>query len=193
MTDGAGYPPVPSADNRDGEKPGEHMILCDLNCQLEAQSMAEGTVEKQTGVGEELLQLVSFSIGEEEFGVDILRVQEINRMLDVTRVPNAPEYVDGVINLRGKVIPIVDLRQRFGMERREHDKNTRIIVVELSGQVLGFVVDAVREVLRIPRSVTEPPPALAGGAREEYIIGVGKLDDRLLMLLDLEKVLRTAN
>ena len=155
--------------------------------------MAEGTAEKQAGGGEELLQLVSFSIGDEEFGVDILRVQEINRMLDVTRVPNAPEYVDGVINLRGKVIPIVDLRQRFGMERREHDKNTRIIVVELSGQVLGFVVDAVREVLRIPRSVTEPPPALAGGVREEYITAVGKLDDRLLILLDLEKVLSTTN
>jgi purine-binding chemotaxis protein CheW len=141
------------------------------------------------GKSEELLQLVSFNIGDEEFGVDILKVQEINRMLQVTRVPNAPEYVDGVINLRGKVIPIVDLRRRFGMERKEHDKNTRIVVVELSGKVVGFIVDAVSEVLRIPKSVTEPPPPLAAGIEAEYITAVGKLEDRLLILLDLEKVL----
>jgi purine-binding chemotaxis protein CheW len=141
------------------------------------------------GKSEELLQLVSFNIGEEEFGVDILKVQEINRMLDVTRVPNAPEYVDGVINLRGKVIPIIDLRRRFGMERKEHDKNTRIVVVELSGKVVGFVVDAVSEVLRIPKSVTEPPPPIVAGVEAEYITAVGKLDDRLLILLELEKVL----
>lgn len=155
--------------------------------------MAERIPAKQVATADELLQLVSFTIGEEEFGVDVLNVQEINRMLAVTRVPNAPEYIDGVINLRGRVIPIVDLRQRFGMERREHDRHTRIIVVELSGRVVGFVVDAVREVLRIPRSVTEPPPHLIGAGREEYITAVGKLDDRLLILLDLEKVLGAAN
>ena len=138
---------------------------------------------------DELLQLVSFTIGEEEFGVDILKVQEINRMPEVTRVPNAPEYVDGVINLRGKVIPIIDLRRRFGLERKEKDKNTRIVVVELSGKIVGFVVDAVNEVLRIPRSVTEPPPSAAAGTNSEFITAVGKLDDRLLTLLDLEKVL----
>lgn len=148
--------------------------------------------EVKTGSGgktDELLQLVSFMIGEEEFGVDILKVQEINRMSDVTRVPNAPEYVDGVINLRGKVIPIIDLRRRFGIERRDHDKNTRIVVVQLQGKVVGFVVDAVREVLRIPGSVTEPPPAAVADVNSEYITAVGKLDDRLLILLDLEKVL----
>lgn len=155
--------------------------------------MAEGTTEKQVATVDELLQLVSFSIGDEEFAVDVLNVQEINRMLEVTRVPNAPGYIDGVINLRGKVIPVVDLRHRFGMERRPHDKHTRIIVVELSGRVVGFVVDAVREVLRIPRSVTEPPPKLVGAGRAEYITAVGKLDDRLLILLDLEKVLGAAN
>ncbi|MBI3579895.1 MAG: chemotaxis protein CheW [Ignavibacteriales bacterium] len=144
---------------------------------------------KQAVVGDELLQLVSFTIGEEEFGVDILKVQEINRMVEVTRVPNAPEYVDGVINLRGKVLPIIDLRRRFGMQRKEHDKNTRIVVVELGGKVIGFVVDAVSEVLRIPRSVTEAPPSIVGGVNAEYITAVGKLEDRLLILLDLERVL----
>jgi purine-binding chemotaxis protein CheW len=141
--------------------------------------------------GEELLQLVSFKIGEEEFGVDILKVQEINHFVEVTRIPNAPGYVEGVINLRGKVIPIIDLRTRFGMERRDHDKNTRIIVVELSGPVVGFVVDAVSEVLRIPQSVTEPPPPIVGGIDAEYITAVGKLDDRMLILLDLDRLLST--
>jgi purine-binding chemotaxis protein CheW len=155
--------------------------------------MTEVATDKQTAASDELLQLVSFNIGDEEFGVDILRVQEINRTLAVTRVPNVPEYVDGVINLRGRVIPIVDLRRRFGMKRKEHDKHTRIIVVDLEGQTLGFVVDAVKEVLRIPRSVTEPPPHLIGGVRDEYITAVGKLDDRLLILLDLDKVLMTNN
>lgn len=154
--------------------------------------MTESTVDirsKQQAGADELLQLVSFKIGEEEFGLDILKVQEINRSLDVTRVPTAPEYVDGVINLRGRVIPILDLRRRFGLERKEHDKNTRIVVVELSGTVVGFVVDAVSEVLRIPRSVTEPPPAIATGSKADYVTGVGRLDDRLLILLDPEKLL----
>jgi purine-binding chemotaxis protein CheW len=138
---------------------------------------------------DELLQLVSFRIGDEEFGVDILKVQEINRMIGITRVPNAPEYVDGVINLRGKVIPIIDLRARFGMGRKEKDKNTRIVVVELDGKIVGFVVDGVSEVLRIPKSVTEPTPQLVTGVATEYITAVGKLEDRLLILLDLDKVL----
>jgi purine-binding chemotaxis protein CheW len=148
------------------------------------------TAAKQS-VSDELLQLVSFNIGEEEFGVDILKVQEINRMVDVTRVPNTPEYVDGVINLRGKVIPIIDLRRRFGMARKEKDKNTRIIVVELNNKVLGFVVDAVSEVLRIKKSVSEPPPPIIAGIDADYITAIAKLENRLLILLDLEKVLTT--
>ncbi len=140
------------------------------------------------GSSEEMLQLVSFTIGGEEFGVEILKVQEINRMVTVTAVPNSPPFVDGVINLRGKVIPIIDLRTRFGMQRKEHDKNTRIIVVELKSSVVGFVVDAVSEVLRIQRSVIEPPPTIVAGIHADYITAVGKLEDRLLILLDLEKV-----
>jgi purine-binding chemotaxis protein CheW len=142
-----------------------------------------------TAKSEALLQLVSFTVGNEEFGVDILKVQEINRMLDVTRIPNSPAHVVGVINLRGKVIPVVDLRQRFGMQQKVQDKSTRIVVVELSGRVIGFVVDAVNEVLRIPSSVTEPPPRIVTGVEAEYITAVGKLEDRLLILLNLEKLL----
>jgi len=138
---------------------------------------------------DELLQLVSFNIGDEEFGVDILRVQEINRMTEFTRVPNAPEYVVGVINLRGKVIPIIDLRKRLGMTMKETTKDTRIIVVEISNRIIGFVVDSVNEVIRINRNITEPPPPMVSGIESEYITAIGKLEDRLLILLDLEKIL----
>ncbi len=148
-------------------------------------------ITSKQNMTDELLQLVSFNIGEEEFGVDILKVQEINRMVDVTRVPNTPEYVDGVINLRGKVIPIIDLRRRFKMERKEKDKNTRIIVVELKGKVLGFVVDAVSEVLRISKSLSEPPPPIIAGIEADYITAIAKLENRLLILLDLDRVLTT--
>lgn len=138
---------------------------------------------------DELLQLVSFNIGKEEFGMDILKVQEIIRMITITKVPNSPEFVEGVINLRGRVIPVVDLRIRLGMEKIEYGKNTRIIVVEIEGKTIGFIVDSVSEVLRIPKSITEPPPSIVAGIRAEYITAIGKLEDRLLILLDLEKIL----
>jgi len=136
-----------------------------------------------------LLQLVTFTISNEEFGLDILRVQEIIRTMEITRVPRAPEFVEGVINLRGKVIPIIDLRRRFGMESKKHDSQTRIIVVEIHSMIVGFVVDSVSEVLRIQSSTVEPPPAVVSGIESEYISGVGKLEDRLLILIDLDKLL----
>ncbi len=146
----------------------------------------DGAFSAQTG---ELLQLVSFNIGSEEFGVDILKVQEINRMVEITRVPQAPPYVEGVINLRGKVIPIVDLRKRFNMEEKEYDKNTRIVVVDISGNIMGMVVDSVSEVLRLPANTIEPPPEIVASINSEYIKGVAKLEDRLLIFLDLSKVI----
>jgi purine-binding chemotaxis protein CheW len=146
----------------------------------------EETQKKQDA---ELMQLVTFSIGDEEFGVDILKVQEIIRMMEITKVPRAPDFVEGVINLRGKVIPILDLRKRFGLVSRGHDKHTRIIVIEINNMIVGFVVDSVSEVLRIPSSTVEPPPPVVSGMESEYISGVGKLEDRLLILLDLDRLL----
>ena len=137
----------------------------------------------------ELLQLVTFSIGDEEFGVDILKVQEIIRTMEITKVPKAPDFVEGVINLRGKVIPIIDLRKRFGMATRVHDKDTRIIVIEINNMIVGFVVDSVSEVLRISADTVEPPPPVVAGVESEYIKGVGKLADRLLIMLDLDRLL----
>ena len=141
---------------------------------------------------QELLQLVSFKIGEEEFGVDILSVQEINRMSQITKVPNTADFIEGVINLRGRVIPVMDLRVKLGMPRKEHGKNTRIVVVELKGQTIGFIVDEVSEVLRISKDITEAPPEMVGGVNSDYITSIGKLEDRLLILLDLEKIITTS-
>jgi purine-binding chemotaxis protein CheW len=146
-------------------------------------------IEEQTKVSSELLQLVSFVLGNEEFGVDIICVQEINRMLQITKVPNSPDYVEGVVNLRGRVIPVLDLRLKLGMQKKEHDNNTRIIVVEVNNKTVGFIVDGVKEVLRVPVSITEAPPEIVTGINSEYIKSVGKLEDRLLILIDLEKIL----
>lgn len=138
---------------------------------------------------DDLLQLVTFSIGSEEFGVDILKVIEIIRTMEITKVPKAPAFVEGVINLRGQVIPIIDLRRRFGLADKAGDSDTRIIVIEINGMSVGFVVDSVSEVLRIPANTVEPAPPVVAGMDSDYISGVGKLEDRLLILLDLDKLL----
>jgi len=139
--------------------------------------------------GSELLQLVSFMVDKEEFGVNILCVQEINRLMEITRVPNVPDFVEGVINLRGRVIPVINLRTKLKMPKIERDNNTRIIVVEVDGKTIGFIVDSVKEVLRIPTSITEPPPEMVTGVNSDYIMAVAKLEDRLITLLNLEKIL----
>jgi len=145
--------------------------------------------EKTRSVESEgILQLVSFKIGAEEFGVDILGVQEIIKMMKLTEVPNAPEFVDGVVNLRSKIIPVVDLRSRLGLNRSAHSKDTRIIVLELLSNTIGFIVDEVSEVLRIPKNITEPPPSLLAGINSEVIFAIAKLEDRLLILIDLNKI-----
>ena len=137
--------------------------------------------------GEEL-QLVSFRVEEEEFGLEILRVQEIIRVQQLTRVPASPDFIEGVINLRGRVIPVISLRRRFGLAPVAMDKQTRIVIVEVNGAVLGFMVDAVSEVLRLPAGTMEPPPRI-GRVEREYVRGVGKLDNRLLILLDIDRLM----
>lgn len=136
-------------------------------------------------MSDQFLQLVTFKIGREEFGIDIQKVQEINRMIEITKIPNTPNHVEGVVNLRGKIIPIISLRTKLGFEEAEKDKSTRIMVVEINGNVLGFVVDSVSEVLRIHDAKIEPTPSITGGTDSEYIQGVINLSDRLLILLNL--------
>lgn len=141
------------------------------------------------GTSSDILQLVSFNLDREEFAIDILAVQEIIRMVNITKVPKSPPFVEGVINLRGNIIPVIDLRKRFGMETREYSKETRIIVVDIDGNTIGLIVDSVSEVLRLPAGTVEPPPSVVSNIESEYINGVGKLDDRLLILLNLNKIL----
>ncbi|NMC73765.1 MAG: chemotaxis protein CheW [Geobacteraceae bacterium] len=141
----------------------------------------------------ELIQLVSFNLDREEYGVYVLKVREIIRMSNVTRVPNTPYYVEGVINLRGKVIPIISLRKKFSLPEVENDKQTRIIVMDVDGELMGFIVDAVSEVIRISSAEIQPPPAVVnGGLEQEYLSGVINRADRLLVLLDLERVFSKA-
>ena len=138
---------------------------------------------------DEILQLVTFYLGKEEFAVDILNIQGINRMIEITTVPNAPDFVEGVINLRGKVIPLVNLRKRLGMPYLKWDRSTRFIVVEFTNKVIGFIVDSVSEVLRISKDTIEPPPTMMTGVNSDYVTAVAKVQDRLLILLDLQKIL----
>ncbi|MGB8216915.1 MAG: chemotaxis protein CheW [Candidatus Methanoperedens sp.] len=148
--------------------------------------------EKQpqdTRSGDEL-QLVVFNIGKEEFGVEITRVQEIIRMTSITGIPQAPDYIRGIINLRGRIIVVLNLNVIMGMETKEQDDNTRIIVANIDETVMGFIVDSVSEVIRLPEKNVEPAPAvIAGKIGTEYVMGVGKMDDRLLILLDLDRML----
>lgn len=149
-----------------------------------------GAEEAQAGrqVDGELLQLVTFMVGAEEFAISILSVQEINRMMQITRVPQSPSFIEGVINLRGKIIPVMDLRKRFNVDALDDTSDSRIIVVEVATRVIGFTVDRVNEVLRIDSGIVEPPPSMVSGVESEYVQGVGKLDDRLLILLNLERL-----
>ncbi|MCR9074690.1 MAG: chemotaxis protein CheW [bacterium] len=137
----------------------------------------------------EQLQLVSFSVANELFAVDILRVQEINRMMALTKVPQSPPSVEGVINLRGRIIPVLDLRVQFGFQKQEATEQTRIIVVEISGNTIGFIVDSVREVMRISSSIVDPAPQVGSSIDSSYVSGVAKLEDQLLIMLELENLL----
>ena len=152
--------------------------------------MSEDVSIHDTESADDLLQLVIFQLGGEEFGVEIMQVQEIIRMPEITRIPQSPEYVEGVINLRGKIIVVINLDTRFGLNSKELDDDSRIIIVEVGDNVVGMVVDSVSEVLRLASSNVEPAPEIISTKiQADYLKGVGKLDDRLLILLDLERVL----
>lgn len=137
----------------------------------------------------ELVQLVGLKLGEEEYAIDVLKIQEIIRTAEITIVPRVDSFILGVMNLRGKVIPVIDLRVRFSLDRCDFDKATRFIVIRFEKQNIGFVVDEVTEVIRIRKSMVEPTPPLVGSIGQEYILGICKYDSRLIMLLDIDRVL----
>jgi len=132
------------------------------------------------------LQIVVFELGEERYGLDIATVYEIIRHQPITAVPQAPAFVEGVINLRGRIIPVVDLRERFGMATGELTRASRIVVAEAAGTRVGLVVDGVSEVLMVPADAIEPTPEVAAGSEAAYLRGIAKLGERLIILLALD-------
>lgn len=136
------------------------------------------------------LHIVGFRIGRETFGVPIALVHEIVRMPEITAVPDSPDYVEGVINLRGKIISVIDLRKRFGEKEIVTSKKNRILVTEADGKLVGLIVDAASEVLKIPETEIEPPPPVFEAGALNYVTGLGKLRGRLIILIDLTKVLQ---
>jgi purine-binding chemotaxis protein CheW len=138
---------------------------------------------------DELIQLVSFMLDREEYGVEVLKVREIIRMPTITKMPNAAQYVEGIINLRGKVIPIISMRKRFGGLECENGNQTRIIIMDVASGMTGFIVDGVSEVIRVRSSEIQPPPSMvSGGIGQEFITGVFNRTDKLLIIIDVNRM-----
>lgn len=144
---------------------------------------------KKDGEATQELQLVAFCLQGEEFAVDIQKVREVLKITQITPLPQSPEFIEGVINLRGEVLPVVDLRKRFRLTGTGEAGKARIIIVEIEEGLVGLIVDSVTEVLHLKSTAVEPPPRRLSGGKTEFIQGVGKLGDRLLIILNLEKIL----
>lgn len=142
-----------------------------------------------TGFAADSNQFLTFTLGEEEYGIDILKVQEIKGYSTITRIPRAPSYIKGVMNLRGTIVPIIDLRSKFGLEPTNYDQFTVIIVVVVQGRAMGLIVDTVSDVLNIPAGDIQPTPEFSGSLDTDFISGMGKSGDKLIILLDVHKVL----
>jgi purine-binding chemotaxis protein CheW len=138
------------------------------------------------------LKVIVFRLMDKEYAVPVYEVQSIEKVMPLTRVPNTPSYVKGVINLRGIITPILSLRERFEMEKGREDENTRIIITTLEEYTVGLIVDSAKDVLDLDVQSIEPQPEVYGTVEAEYISGVAKVDNRLIVLLDLKKVLNSA-
>lgn len=148
-------------------------------------------MKTETRLQHDEIQLAVFKVAGEKYALDIMRIKEIQRYQTVTRIPKAPDFIEGVINLRGAVIPIVDMRKRLDLAVAEPTKKTRIVIANVSGKIVGILVDEVNEVVRVNRSDIGAAPAIARGIGSEYITGVVKRKDELLLLLDFDKILTT--
>lgn len=132
---------------------------------------------------------LTFALGHEEYGLEILQVREIIGLMEITAVPEVPEYVKGVINLRGKIIPVIDLRLKFEMQRVDYSNETCIIVLNVNSNLIGIIVDRVCEVLDIAQDSIEPPPNFGSKTHTDFITGIGKIGDKVKILLDIERIL----
>ncbi len=153
--------------------------------------MSAQTIEKPIYT-EAAHQYLTFTLGQEEYGVEILKIQEIKGFSAITPLPNAPPYVKGVLNLRGTIVPIVDLRKKFGMPEEAYTAFTVIVVVQVQGQIMGFIVDAVSDVLSVAGTDIQPTPDLHGQVDTSFLNGLAKAGEKLVILLDIDKVLTAA-
>jgi purine-binding chemotaxis protein CheW len=153
--------------------------------------VVNGIIKRNEEQIHEELQLVAFCLQGEEFAINIQQVREVLKLTQITPLPQSLYFIEGVINLRGEVIPVVDLRKRFQISDSEKNDNTRIIIVEIDESLVGLIVDSVSEVLHLSAAAVDPPPKRLAGTRTEFIAGVGKLDERLIIILDINRILST--
>ncbi len=144
----------------------------------------------ETGKQAEIIQLVVFRLGDEEFGVQINKVKEIVRLIPITPIPKAPKFIEGIVNLRGEILAVIDLSKRLDIPSKPRSERTRIVVIEINENIVGMIVDEVSEVLNIPLSnIEKTPQVIESDIKQKYITSVGKLKDRLLILIDLAAIL----
>ncbi len=142
-----------------------------------------------TGVGSDRLEVVTFTLGKEEYAIDIQRVQELRGYDAVTRIANAPDYIKGVVNLRGIIVPIIDMRIKFNLGTPTYHELTVVIVLNIRGRVVGMVVDSVSDVITLQADQIKPPPQMGAALDTDYLIGLGTLDNRMLILVDIDKLM----
>jgi purine-binding chemotaxis protein CheW len=135
------------------------------------------------------LEFLAFTLGQEEYGIDIQKVQELRGYDSVTRIANSPDFIKGVVNLRGVIVPIIDMRIKFNLGAPTYDQFTVVIILNISGRTIGMVVDSVSDVITLTSQQLKPPPQMGSALDTEYLIGLGTLDDRMLILVDIDKLM----
>jgi purine-binding chemotaxis protein CheW len=151
--------------------------------------MLRDSKEARAVAREQTLQMINFTVGGDEYAVEIQKVREVINFREITQLPKAPSFVKGIINLRGEVIPVIDLREKFGLSHEEYSPLTNVVIVEIGRKAVGVVVDSVRHVIRVAPSDLSPSPPFIGGLSGRYVNGVAKLGDRLVVVLDMDKIL----
>jgi purine-binding chemotaxis protein CheW len=164
-----------------------------MSMQPTAQTNASSAVEKAAATADNAgNEYLAFTLGKEEYGIDILKVQEIRGYEAVTRIANAPEFIKGVVNLRGIIVPIVDMRIKFQLGEPTYDQFTVVIILNIGGRIMGIVVDSVSDVITLNAGQIKPPPEMGSVFSTDYLIGLGTLDERMLILIDIDKLMSSA-
>ncbi len=159
---------------------------------MSLQTASAGTGSSSAGVATNLREFLAFKLGAEEYGIDILRVQEIRSYEAPTRIANAPEFVKGVVNLRGVIVPIIDMRLKFHLEQASYDDFTVVIVLNIGSRVVGIVVDAVSDVITLTPAQLRPVPQFNSSIASDHILAIGAVEERMLILIDIEKLMTSA-